>query len=263
MIRHVVMWGGGTTSWATARIVIDEHGPNNVVLLFADTLAEDADLHRFTAQCSEQLGVPVTRVCDGRTPEQVDVDRKWLSNSQVAQCSYWLKIVPCRTWLEDNTSPNDAIVYVGLDWTEPERLPAVERGWAPWPVQAPLMTRYGRSKPDWTRELEQLGIPAPRLYRQGFAHNNCGGACVRGGQAQWAHLARVNPALFDQKMQHEQRMQALLGKPHTYLRDRTGGVTTPLPLTVIRQRVESQPTLLDVDDWGGCGCFTDDALPSP
>jgi hypothetical protein len=55
-------------------------------------------------------------------------------------------------------------------------------------------------------------------------------------------------------------MQAELNTESAILRDRRNNATIPLPLTVLRQRVEqSQDTadLFDADDWGGCGCFTE------
>jgi hypothetical protein len=112
--------------------------------------------------------------------------------------------------------------------------------------------------------FRELGVEPPNMYRRGYAHANCGGACVRGGQAQWAHLARENPELFASWEAHEREMNELTrqGKaPVAIVRDRRGGQTRPLPLHVIRSWVESQPTLIDADDWGGCGCFTGAPLP--
>lgn len=264
-MRRVVMTSGGVTSWATARRVADAHGTGDLTLLFADTLQEDEDLHRFLADVERDIGVPVTRVCDGRTPRQVDVDRRWLSNSQVAQCSYYLKILPCRRWLEANCDPAETALYVGLDFSEMHRVEANRRLWAPWSAQYPLLNPPYIDKIGWYPELRRRGIEPPRLNRMGFPHNNCGGACVRGGQAQWAHLLDVFPARFAAAEAHEQRMRAMLDADVAYLRDRTGGVTKPLPLTVLRSRVEvsqaSRPALFDDMDWGGCGCFTDAAVP--
>lgn len=257
--RHVVMFSGGIGSWVTARRVADQHGTDSMVLLFADTLAEDEDLYRFLDAAAADIGVPITRVCDGRTPQQVDVDRKWLSNSRVAQCSLELKIKPSRAWLEANTDPSSTILYVGIDWSEMHRLSAIEAGWKPWTVEAPLCRPPYTDKRVLADELRARGIAPPRLYGMGFAHNNCGGACVRGGQAQWAHLLRTFPDRFARAEAHEARMRAELGADVAYLRDRTGGTTTPLPLPVLRSRIEAagQDPLFDSFDWGGCGCFTD------
>ena len=254
---HVVMISGGITSWATARRVADEHGTDNLVLLFADTLAEDEDLYRFNADIERNIGVPITRVCDGRTPQGVGRDRKHLGNTQVANCSHLLKQKVCRDWLDANADPASTTLYVGIDWSEMERLPGIVRNWAPWTVEAPLSRPPYADKKMLFAELRSHGIVEPRLYALGFAHNNCGGACVKAGQAQWAHLLRVFPERFTSWEQHEQEMRAEHGDI-AILRDRRDGVTKPLPLTILRTRIESDTReTFDDLDWGGCGCFTD------
>lgn len=259
-LRRVISFSGGTGSWATARRVVDAHGTADVVLLFADTLAEDDDLHRFLAEAAADIGVPVTRVCDGRTPQQVDVDRKWLSNARVAQCSLELKVKPCRAWLDEYCDPASTVLYVGIDWSETERAPAITKLWAPWHVETPLTAPPYVDKREIDAELRRRGIEPPRLNRLGFPHNNCGGACPRGGQAQWARLLKIFPGRYATAEAHEQHMRQLLGKDVAMLRDRTGGTTKPLPLTVLRRRVEAEADgLFDPYDWGGCGCFTEEA----
>ncbi len=264
--RHVVMWSGGITSWATARHVIAEHGTASTTLLFADTLIEDPDLYQFNDAASAQLGVPVTRVADGRTPWQVFEDKRWLGNTRIAQCSHALKQEPCRAWLTEHTDPADTTVYVGIDWTETHRLPGIVAGWAPWTVAAPLAEPPYTDKRDLIAEAKAAGLPTPGMYDLGFVHANCGGACVKGGQAQWARLLEVFPERYARAEAAEAKMRRLLGQDVSILRDRTGGTTKPLTLAVLRQRIEAekatQPSLLDLidaDDWGGCGCFTDAA----
>ncbi|MEU3220001.1 hypothetical protein [Streptomyces sp. NPDC006971] len=257
--QHVVMWSGGITSWATARHVIAHHGTANTTLLFADTLVEDEDLYRFNASASKQLGVPITRVADGRDPWQVFEDARWLGNTRIAQCSHELKQKPCRAWLKANTDSAATTVYVGIDWTETHRLPAIIQGWAPWTVCAPLTEPPYRDKGQLLAEARAAGLPNPRLYNLGFAHNNCGGACVKGGQTQWVRLLAVFPERYARAEAAEQKMRRLLGKDVSILRDRTGGQTRPLTLAALRQRIEEQPDQLDLFDEGGCGCFTEAA----
>lgn len=257
-MKRVVSFSGGTGSWATARRVADEHGTEDLTLLFADTLAEDPDLHRFLKEAAADIGVPVTRVCDGRTPHQVDVDRRWLSNQRVAQCSLELKIKPCRAWLAEHCDPHDTVLYVGIDWTEMERIPAIVTLWAPWRAETPMTEPPYADKRQVEAELRRRGIEPPLLNRLGFPHNNCGGACVRGGAAQWARVYRVFPDRYAAAEAHEEYMRSMLGKDVAMLRDRTGGTTKPLPLAVLRRRLDGEAEgLFDPYDWGGCGCFTD------
>lgn len=261
--KHVVMWSGGITSWATARLVIERYGRDNVILLFADTNAEDEDLHRFNRDATVQLNMDLIRVADPkeRDPWQVFEDARWLGNTRIAQCSHKLKQEPCRAWLEANADPEHTIVYVGIDWSETHRLPGIVRNWLPWKAEAPLTAPPYRDKQQWLDAARAVGLEIPRLYRLGFAHNNCGGACVKGGQAQWVRLLEVFPERYARAEAAEEKMRRLLGKDVSILRDRTGGDTKPLTLTELRQRIESgrggQEDLFDALDWGGCGCFTD------
>ncbi len=59
-VHRVVMFSGGVGSWLAARRVADAHGTDGLVLLFADTLMEDEDLHRFLDDAARNIGVPVT-----------------------------------------------------------------------------------------------------------------------------------------------------------------------------------------------------------
>lgn len=255
-MRHVVMFSGGITSWAVAARVADEHGTADLTLLFADTRVEDADLYRFNEAVARDIGVPITVLRDGRTPWQVFRDKRHIGNTRLANCSHLLKQVPCRRWLEEQTTPDDAAVYVGIDWTEAHRLAAIRRGYSPWSVRAPLCFPPYVSKFQLIEEVRARGIKPPRLYELGFAHNNCGGACVRGGQAQWARLLEIDPERYAQEERAEDDLRAYLHKDVSILRDRRGGQTRPLTLTALRQRIESKQDV-DQDDWGGCGCFTD------
>ncbi len=259
MTTHVVMWSSGITSWATARQVVTQQGIDSTLLLFADTTVEDPDNYRFNHEATALLGVNLTVVADGRSPQQVNRDNRFLSNTRIAKCSELLKIVPCRRWLETHCDPASTILYLGLDWTEMERVTTTRAKWQPWRTEFPLTVPPLHTKDHWIAEARRDGVEPPSMYQRGYVHANCAGACVRGGQAQWAHLARENPVLFASWEAHEQEMNTLFreGKaPVSIVRDRRGGITRPLPLAVIRRRVESQPSLLDGNDWGGCGCFT-------
>lgn len=89
------MFSGGICSWAAARRVAATYGKENLTLLFADTLIEDEDLYRFLEEASADVGVPVTRVADGRTPWEVFRDNRFIANSRVDICSRVLKREVC------------------------------------------------------------------------------------------------------------------------------------------------------------------------
>jgi hypothetical protein len=99
------------------------------------------------------------------------------------------------------------------------------------------------------------GIEPPRLYKMGFHHNNCGGFCIKAGQAQFARLLTTMPERYARHERREQELRDYLGKDIAILRDRRGGDTKPMTLREFRERLEHDAKAFDSFDWGGCGCF--------
>lgn len=253
-MKHVVMYSCGLGSWGTAWWLENRIEGDEIVLLFADTLIEDADLYRFLDEGAAALNLAVTRITEGRTPWEVFRDVKFLGNTRIDPCSRVLKREPLRKWLDQNCDPEDTLVYLGMDWTEIHRFERAEKYWEPWYVRAPLCEEPYISKDQILKALERKGVKPPRLYEMGFAHNNCGGMCVKMGQAQAAHTLKMLPAVYDEWERNEQTIRDQLGDV-SILRDRKGGVTTPLTLAALRERIAKQPQTIDMFDWGGCGCM--------
>jgi hypothetical protein len=254
-IKHLVQFSTGTASAEVAWRVVAEHGPRHVTLLTADTGVEDGDNWRFATEVATRLGCQWVRLADGRTPMQVGRDHRCVPDNRMAVCSRVLKRELLDKYRAEHFDPADTIVYLGYDWTEPHRVEAARGHWAPWTVDCPLT----RPPYLWKQEILGLfrvrGIEPPRLYGQGFQHANCGGACVRGGQAQWSLLLQVNRPRYLEWEAEEETTRAFLGKDVAILKDRAGGgPRRPLTLRTFRERIERQPSMFDADDWGACGC---------
>ena len=250
--EHVVMFSGGAGSWAAAKRVAQKRGTERMVLLFADTLIEDADLYRFLDEAAANIGAPLVRIAEGRTPWEVMEDEKIIGNSRFDPCSKILKRKFMDKWRNTNCDPETTTIYVGIDWTEVNRMTAIKARTAPWRYEAPMCEAPYLSKAQVLDELRAAGIEPPRLYAQGFAHNNCGGECIKAGQAQWALLLRTNRPRYMAREEWEEGMREKVGD-HSILRDRTGGVSKPLTLRHFRLRVEANQEF-DQLEFGGCGC---------
>jgi hypothetical protein len=283
-MKHIVMFSGGLGSWMTAKRVAEKHGTDNLFLVFADVggqhtsphAGEDEDTYRFIVEAAADVfGVGYQSVDsredfiafnlpklvwlnEGRDIWQVFTDNRFLGNSRLANCSKFLKQQPCREWLDANCDPADTTVYVGIDWTESHRLPAIVNAYLPYKAEAPLTEAPYLDKEDVKAACIAAGMEIPRLYRAGFPHNNCGGFCVRAGQAQMELLLREHPDRYAYHEGKEQELREHLDKDVAILRDRTGGNSVPLTLRRFRERVQMQPELFDDIDWGGCGCFVDE-----
>lgn len=283
--EHVFQLSGGGGSWGGARRLVDEVGPDRVTLLFADTKIEDEDLYRFLDDASRDLGIPVTRLADGRTPWQVFRDVSYIGNSRIDPCSRILKRELLWGWMEKHCDPETTTVCLGIDWTEENRLRRVRTYRPEWNVRAPLCEEPYITKADVLEQMVERGIEPPRLYGMGFAHNNCGGFCVKAGQAPFRLLAQKFPERYAEHEHAEEQMREVLGDV-SILRDRTlaaraaaVGATeddlmkygkhhvvaatgrripgvVPLSLREFRERLLAGGEI-DEFDWGGCGCALD------
>ena len=263
MSKRVVMFSGGIASWATAKLVAQKHGTEGLFLLFADVkgnaesphIGEDEDTYAFIDAAVKNVGGEYIYLNEGRDIWTLFKDQKFLGNSRVANCSKLLKQRPARKWLEANCDPQETTVYVGIDWSEVHRLPAIVKNYKPYTVESPLAEPPYRDKDELLAWAKAEGLPIPRLYKMGFAHNNCGGGCVRAGQGQFKKLLETMPERFDVWMQKEQEVIGVVGREVSILTEVVNGVKKPLPLIELKRRVEEQPQLIDDYDIGACGCF--------
>lgn len=254
-MKHIVQFSFGEMSWYTARLVAERHGTSDLILLFADTKSEDEDTYRWGRQAAANVGGTLVEIADGRDVWELFFDQRMIGNTRADLCSRVLKRELCRGWMEaHHPDPRECTLYVGIHWEEAERLESVRANWRPYRVKSPLCEKPWLPASEIRAAAQREGLGVQRLYRLGFLHANCGGACVKGGQAQWAHLLRTMPERFAFHEGRERAFRARTGKDVAILRDRRGGTTKPLTLEALRMRVEAGGEL-DLFDWGACNCF--------
>lgn len=253
--RAIVQFSGGAASYVAARLMVEEYGPENVVLLFADTLIEDEDLYRFNGDVQRRLNIGITRISDGRTPWDVFDEEGMIGNTRADLCSRILKRELLWGWLEENANPETDAVVIGFDANEEHRFLPLAKSRQPWKVRAPLIER-GIFKETAIKMLEADGLTLPRLYRMGFPHNNCGGFCIKAGHASFALLLDFLPERYAEHEAREDAFRQRTGKDVSVMRDRSGDETTkPLTMRKFRERRQKQPGLIDWQDYGGCNCM--------
>jgi hypothetical protein len=254
--KHIVLFSGGVGSWAAAKRVAAQHGTDNLILLFTDTKTEDEDLYRFIQEAANNVGGKLITLADGRNVWEVFKDARFIGNTRIDPCSRILKRELAREWIESHCQASSTIVYLGIDWTEAHRADRAGAAWLPWKVESPLIDPPLLDKQQVFGHLKDEGIKPPRLYAMGFPHNNCGGFCVKAGQAQFALLLEKLPNRYAYHEEKEQEMRQFLGKDVAILRDRRGGTTKPLTLKALRLKIEKGEKVRG--GWGGCGCMLDE-----
>lgn len=255
-LRFIVNFSGGLTSWEALRRTIETHGKEHVHVVFADTLEESKDLYRFLEDTERYFRITIDVLCDGRTVWEVLNDNKCITIKGMAPCSQDLK----RWLIEDAVGHHYKIgSYVhtaGLDWSEMHRVKKFEAAHPNTICDFPLLERPFVDKCHIADFVRSVGIKIPKLYEQGFAHNNCNARCIKGGMAHWELKLRVDRADYLRMERKEEEFIIRLGRKATILKDRRGGGKgIPITLGEFRERIESGDTSYDHNDWGACGCF--------
>lgn len=252
----VVNLSGGLSSAVSAERAVERFGVDRTTLVFADTLIEDDDLHRFIDETEEYLGCKVHRIADGRTPFEVFRDVRYLGNTRVDPCSKILKRDLIDRWVSENC-PSDVVRVFGYRHDEEDRTQKLASR-LPWTCWFPLEERPWLSPAQlWDRVENVWNIRIPNLYVEGFEHNNCGGGCCKAGQKQFRRLYFTHPDRYAYWENGEQDMIEFLGRDDiSILRDRRGGTTKPLTLKAFRERIEQDASNYDETDVGAaCDCM--------
>jgi hypothetical protein len=253
-MKHIVSVSGGIAS-ATSAFLAQMLGLD-FDMVFADTLIEDEDLYRFNSDLSATLRLPIIRLCDGRDPWQVFVDKRFIGNSRTAHCSSALKTAQVRKYIE--SIGVDCTLVLGMYRDEEDRLERARKAWGDIPVISLLIERKVTPKRAGD-VLAAHGIKEPRLYAMGFPHNNCGGMCVRAGQAQFNTLLKRKRAFYlDQERREESARDSIGASARGFIRVRRGGATSYLTMREFREAVEKGEIEPNLYEFGGCGCFVDE-----
>ena len=253
-MTYQISFSGGMGS-AVSALIAHEIGVD-FNLIFADTLIEDEDLYRFNDDIAKAVGKEIIHLKDGRTPWDVYIDKRWIGNSRTAHCSTELKTKPVKAWLDENANPDDPLI-LGMDYSEIDRLERAQKNWDR-PVRSLIIeNKIYRPKFEWY--LDKYGIEKPRLYQQGYEHNNCGGFCCKAGLVQFERLYRTNPDRFAYHEAEMERAMAAIGKTaKPFLRKVHNTETQYITLKEFRDELDSQTLELPMFDDSGCGCFTDE-----
>lgn len=237
---HIAMFSGGASSAYVAYLMVNMHGQDNCKLFFTDTLWEHEDNLRFMIEVAEYLGLEIIKRRDGRTPEEVFEETRFLGNSRLAKCSSQLKVRQTVIFIEELRDDGfEPILYFGIGPHEAHRRESLVDLYSHYSTgtvetRFPLIEGNLRDVDIKTIIQNEWKIELPYMYELGFSHANCGGRCVRGGMNHYRHLYRVWPDKYLAQEQMEKRFRDNLGE-FTILK-RKG---EPLTLEQFRMEIES------------------------
>jgi len=253
MIQCVVNFSGGAGSFVAAVRAIEVYGPEETLLLFCDTRTEDADLYRFLDDCERVLPAKLVRIEEGRNLWERGETGGLLGNARHDPCSLYLKRQLADRWV--NSHCPWAVRVFGIDYSESHRAERIRKR-AQFKSWFPLLEKPHLTKEGQMAEIRRHGIEPPRLYALGAPHNNCGGACVKAGQAHFRWLYATLPCVYADWERNEERLRKHWGKDVSIMTKIRKGVKSTYTLREFRADIEAGLPPGD-EEWGGCGCFVD------
>lgn len=234
-MKHVVGFSGGIDSQACAGVVLDQYGPENVILMNSDAGGNEHPLTTaFVGWYSEHVH-PVVMVQaivkdlgDVGTKEGFEPKRRrdtlsdeepltfdllaWVKNrfpSKRAQfCTWYLKLAPQKRWLEENLVANglDFVRYAGIRADESQdRAKLPERQWDDY-YDCELVRPVLR----WTKKqcfdfCLGRGEQINPLYTLGFSRVGCA-PCVNSSKEDVRLWAARAPEMIDKVRAWEKRV---------------------------------------------------------
>ena len=242
-MKHIICISGGLSSAWVANWAKQNLSENETVFYFNDTKWEHPDLYRFLKEISVKIGFTITEDSDGRTPEEIFRDKKFLGNNRTALCSVHLKAKRLQKY-----ATTEDVVYFGIDCGphELKRAARISMLYA----RLGIKTRFpiietGTKRREMAAWLTDINVEMPELYQRGFEHNNCAGGCVRAGIKQWKKLYYEYPEIYAERERVEREFNERSKTHYTFLKN--------ISLADLRKKITENAELPfdDATEWHG------------
>jgi hypothetical protein len=203
----IAWWSAGITSAIACKLAIEEHGKENVELVYIKIDSAHSDNDRFISDCEKWYDKKIATIRSKKYKDQFDVVKKvkYVNGVAGAPCTLHLK-KNVRFAFEKETQHTNQVF--GFEFEKKEINRAI-RFSEQYPHTKPL---YPLIDAKLTKEmcadiLLKNGIKLPAMYELGFHNNNCIG-CVKGGKGYWNHIRKHFPETFDKMVVAEREVGA-------------------------------------------------------
>lgn len=185
----------GATSAVACKLALSMY--ENVRLVYIETGSGHSDNLRFLHDCENWYGrkIEVIQSCDYTDVFDVISKRRFINSPFGAACTDVLK-KRVRYKFEKSVGSWSGQVW-GFDFCTREINRAI-RFKQQYPDTKPLFPLIEKrlSKNECLGILEMAGIEIPKMYKLGYANNNCVG-CVKGGAGYWNKIRVDFPSVFE------------------------------------------------------------------
>lgn len=216
MEKQIVMFSGGASSSYLAKLVIDEYGKENTILLHTPTGAESPDADRFRIQVAEYLGMEIREQGLGKDLWTLIEDNNCLPSFHIPFCTTELKIKQSRKYFKELKKQGiDFVAHFGYGANEWNRVQKQSVRFEVEGIKSRYLIHERRIQDDWIKDVirKEWKICLPETYRF-LQHNNCI-PCFKAGKGHFVAVAKYYPEQFKRAMELEEKIG------HTVFKDCT------------------------------------------
>lgn len=206
MSRTLAWFSSGAASAVMTKLAL-QADPAVVVVQCDLVRSEDDDNWRFSLDCEEWFGAPITYIRGKyRSIDEVFEARKYHAGIAGAPCTGEMKVAPRL----DFQLPSDTHLWgYTADANDVTRFKRMLATYPEMKQRAPLIER-GLTKDACHAILERAGIKRPRIYDLGFPNGNCIG-CVKATSPDYWALVRLHfPQTFAKRAEQSRRFGSRL-----------------------------------------------------
>ena len=207
VMKHVVLFSGGTSSAYVAYLVLQEQKKEDVVLLHTPTFTENHDADTFRCQVARYLKHPITEWGDGRNIWEIIDDNHCLPSNFIPFCTQHLKQKMKEQYYKYLESiGEDFIEYVGFgaeEWRRVQKSVARNEKIGR-KVAFPIFERKIPSDEIKRIIKDEWKIKLPSAYND-LQHNNCI-PCFKAGKSSWRVYYHNYREQFDKAVEMEEKI---------------------------------------------------------
>lgn len=243
-MKHIVQFSGGLASAYVAKMVVDEFGKNNTILLFHDTKVEHPDNKKFGEDVCNYIGCDMIEVSDGRDLWELIRKNNTLPSNFIPFCTRILKQEQGKKFIAKHFKNERVTLYNGFGTHEVNRVNSAKK----YETDKIKICSYLYDNNITDKMLTDIIVNEWKLkiadpYLKGFSHSNCL-PCFKGGQKHFKMVYQYYPEYIEKVVWLEQITGHTVFKKVKKIKNNTGELiskeTTLIPMTQLIKKWDEE-----------------------
>lgn len=213
--KTIVVWFScGAASAVASKLILDEYGKDNNILIVNNPIKEeDKDNRRFKEDIANWLNHPIIEAKNKYFPNasivEVFDNERYMSGIGGACCTKLLKKESRYQFELTHKIDYHVLGFTSNELARYERFTTLERS-----NVIPALIEKNYTKKDCFKVIYEAGIKLPLIYSLGYPNANCVGCVKSSSPTYWNLVRKTYPEVFEQRAEQSRRLGCHLLKLH-------------------------------------------------